>query len=333
MVFPFFVVKKRKNDKKIDVLLVFLFNGKKTMTDFQVTILGNGSAVPTAWQNPTAQMLRYNQHRFLIDCGEGTQMQMIKYQVSYKNLSHIFISHLHGDHYFGLIGLISTLHLYGRENPLHIYGPEQLEQVIQMQLKVSDTKLKFPLLFHSLPEAGIIYEDKGLEITCFPLNHRIPTWGFLFREKLKERNLRKDFVARYEPGVEQMHRIKQGADFVLPDGTVLRNTDITHDPPAPRSYAYCSDTAYDESLVKYVRKVDLLYHEATFDDDMADKAAEKYHSTARQAAQLAAKAGVGKLLLGHYSARFSVPDHLLQEAREVFPRTVLSRQGETYQLG
>jgi len=302
------------------------------MLDFSITILGNGSAVPTAWQNPSAQMLHYNQHRFLIDCGEGTQMQMIKYQVSYRNLSHVFISHLHGDHYFGLIGLISTLHLFGREKPLHVYGPQPLEQILLMQLKASDTRLKFPLLFHPMPASGIIYEDGDLEVTCFPLNHRIPTWGFLFREKPKERNLRKDFVAKYHPGVAQMHQIKQGADFVLPDGTALPNRDITKTPPKPRCYAFCSDTAYDEKLIPYLRGVDLLYHEATFDDAMADKAAEKYHSTARQAAQLAARAKVDKLLLGHFSARFSTPDHLLKEAREVFPHTFLSVQGDTYAL-
>ncbi|GMT45377.1 MAG: ribonuclease Z [bacterium] len=302
------------------------------MTDFQVTILGNGSAVPTAFQNPTAQLLRYNQHKFLIDCGEGTQMQMIKYQVTHKNLSHIFISHLHGDHYFGLVGLISTFHLFGRELPLHIYGPGPLEQIIKMQLQASDTQLKFSLLFHVLLGTETLFEDKYLEISCFPLYHQTPTWGFLFKEKGKERNLRKDFVAHYTPGVEQMHRIKQGDDFILPDGKVLKNVNITRNPPIPKSYAYCSDTAYDERLIPFVRSVDLLYHEATFDDSMIAKAAEKFHSTARQAAQLAAKAGVKQLLLGHFSARFSEPSHLLEEAREVFENSLLSRQGETYEL-
>ena len=302
------------------------------MTDFQITVLGNGSAVPTAWQNPTAQLLQYNGRRFLIDCGEGTQMQMIRYNVSYRNLDRIFISHLHGDHYFGLIGLISTLHLYGRTKPLHVHAPAALEKVLQLQLEVSDTRLRFPLPFHALPEEGVIYEDKTLTVSCFPLDHRIPTRGFLFREKPRERNLRKDFVEKYHPGVEQMHRIKQGDDFVLPDGTVLPNTEITLNPPAPRSYAYCSDTAYNPKLANYVQEVDLLYHEATFDDAMADKAAEKFHSTARQAAQVAAEAGVKKLLLGHFSARFSSFDTLLEEAREVFPETIISREGESYLL-
>ena len=302
------------------------------MTDFQITVLGNGSAVPTAWQNPTAQLLRYNGRRFLIDCGEGTQMQMIRYNVSYRNLDRIFISHLHGDHYFGLIGLISTLHLYGRTKPLHVHAPVALEKVLQLQLEVSETQLRFPLQFHTLPEEGVIYEDNTLTVSCFPLDHRIPTRGFLFREKPRERNLRKDFVEKHHPGVEQMHRIKQGDDFVLPDGTVLSNPDITVAPPAPRSYAYCSDTAYNPMLANYVHGVDLLYHEATFDDAMADKAAEKFHSTARQAAQVAAEADAKKLLLGHFSARFSSFDMLLKEAREVFPETIISREGETYLL-
>ncbi len=302
------------------------------MTDFRITILGNGSAVPTAWQNPSAQLIRYERHRFLLDCGEGTQMQMIRYRVSYRNLTQVFISHLHGDHYFGLIGLISTLHLYGREKPLHVHGPAPLEEILRLQLKVSDTRLRFPLVFHPLPSSGVVFEDEHFRVCCFPLEHRIATWGFRFEEKKRERNLRKDFVAKYRPGVEQMHRIKQGGDFVLPDGRILSNREITLDPPVPRSYAYCSDTAYDEGVIPHVQGVNLLYHEATFDDAMQQKAAEKFHSTARQAAQLAAKAHVGKLLLGHFSARFSSPDPLLKEAREVFPNTVSSRQGETYRV-
>ena len=300
------------------------------MTDFRITILGNGSAVPTRKQHPSAQLLQYGHRRFLIDCGEGTQMQMLKYDASRKNLSHIFISHLHGDHYFGLVGLISTLHLFGREQPLHVYGPEPLEAIIRMQMKASDTRLKFPLMFHVLRNTDVIYEDNVFEISCFPLNHRIATWGFVFREKEKERNLRKDFVRRYAPGVEQMHKVKQGSNFETPNGDVLKNEDITLDPPLPRSYAYCSDTAYDLNIVPFIRSIDLLYHEATFDDAMAEIAAEKYHSTARQAAQIAAEAGVGKLLLGHFSARFSDVSPLLDEAREVFENTLLSREGETY---
>ncbi|UBM63238.1 ribonuclease Z [Candidatus Sulfidibacterium hydrothermale] len=300
------------------------------MSDFEITILGNGSAVPTSWQNPTAQMVRYGRQRFLVDCGEGTQMQMIRYNISYRNLSHVFISHLHGDHYFGLVGLISTLHLYGRQVPLHVYGPEPLEEIIRMQLDISGTHLHFPLVFHVLSHAALLYEDRLLEVHSFPLKHSLPTWGFLFKEKQKERNLNKDFVSRFHPGVEQMHRIKQGADYELPDGKVLPNREITHDPFPSRSYAYCSDTAYDEDIIPFIQGADLLYHEATFDDSMAGQAAEKRHSTARQAATIAAKAKVKKLLLGHFSARFRDPEHLLHEARQVFPDTFLSRQGEKY---
>jgi len=302
------------------------------MSDFEITILGNGSAVPTSWQNPSAQMVRYGRHRFLIDCGEGTQMQMIRYGVSYSNLSHIFISHLHGDHFLGVAGLLSTLHLYGRQKALHIFAPQPLKEILRLQFEVSHTRLHFPLLFHVLPESGLLYEDTRLEIRCFPLKHSVPAYGFLLKEKPGKRNLKKDFVKKYHPGIEQMQRIKQGDDFVLPDGTVLPNREITKDPVPPRSYAYCSDTAYDEKIIPFIRGVDLLYHEATFDDSLAALAAEKFHSTARQAATIAAKAGAKKLLLGHFSARFRDADTmlLLEEARQVFPHTFLSRQGEVY---
>lgn len=300
------------------------------MHDFQLTILGNGSAVPTACQNPSSQYLRYNNCRFLIDCGEGTQMQMIRYKKSIRKLSHIFISHLHGDHYFGLVGLLSTLHLYGRKQPLHLFAPAALNELLDLQFNLSDTHLVFELVFHSLPESGLIYEDKNLRVETFPLNHRIETHGFVFREKTRERKLSKDFVEAYHPGIEQMHQIKAGADFITGQGQVIKNRDITIDPLPARSYAYCSDTAYDESIIPHIQGVDLLYHEATFDDDMVAMAQEKFHSTARQAAQIAKKAGVKKLLLGHYSARFKDPSSLLVQAREVFENSFLSREGESY---
>jgi ribonuclease Z len=298
--------------------------------DFQLTILGNGSAVPTAYQHPSSQLLRYNNRRFLIDCGEGTQMQMIRYKVSARKLTHIFISHLHGDHYFGLVGLLSTLHLYGRRQPLHLYAPAALKALLDMQFKLSDTHLLFDLVFHRLPENGIVYEDNNLTVETFPLNHRIETHGFVFREKPRERKLSKAFVNTYQPGIEQMHRIKQGADFRTADGQLLENRAITLDPAPARAYAYCSDTSYDESIIPFIQGVDVLYHEATFDDSMTALAKEKYHTTARQAAQIARKAGVKKLLLGHYSARFSDLEPLLSQAREEFENSFLSREGESY---
>jgi ribonuclease Z len=300
------------------------------MSIFKVSILGNGAAVPTSRQHPSSQLLQHNSRKFMIDCGEGTQMQMLRYKLSYRNLSHVFISHLHGDHFLGLMGMLSTFNLFNRTDTLHIYGPEDLQSVIDLHLKVSDIHLHYELIFHSLPEQGLILENEQLTVSCFPLTHRIPTWGFLFREKEKsERNLIKEFVDQYKPGLEKMKDIKRGADYITPEGEVLENDSITYF-PEPRSYAYCCDTAYDEAIIPYIKNANLLYHEATFDDTGEKIAAEKFHSTAKQAAQIATKAGVNQLLLGHFSARYKDREHLLNEASSVFERTVLSREGETY---
>jgi len=302
------------------------------MEDFHVTILGNGSAVPTAYQHPTSQLLQYRNQRFLIDCGEGTQIQMIRYKLSVRKINRIFISHLHGDHYFGLVGLLSTLHLYGHKKAIHLYAPGALKSLLDLQFQLSDTRLRFDLVFHPLPEQGLIYEDKNLTVHTFPLNHRIETHGFVFREKSRDRKLSKTFVKNFQPGIEQMQQIKKGADFLTAEGNLLKNSDITLDPPAPRGYAYCSDTAYDESIIPHIHGVDVLYHEATFDDEMAHVAEEKYHATARQAAQIARKAKVKKLLLGHFSARFKDRRSLHTQAREVFENSDLTREGERYAI-
>ncbi len=303
--------------------------------NFSVTILGNGSAVPTKTQNPASQLLQYNGQKYLIDCGEGTQMQMIRFGIGHKNLNHIFISHLHGDHFFGLIGLISTFHLYGRQIPLHVYGPKALEQIINIQLKASDTRLIYQLVFHSIEKQGdFLFENKTLEIQAFPVRHRIKTWGFIFNEKVKPRKLKKTFVETYRPGIAAMQNIKKGANFITNSRKILINSEITTPPASPLKYAYSSDTAYFEKIISFVERADLLYHESTFDNSMAGIASEKFHSTAAQAATIAKKAGVKKLLLGHYSARFSENfDTLLKEARIVFPKTILSVQGETYNIG
>lgn len=304
------------------------------MNLFNVTILGNGSAVPTSFQHPTSQIVTYGGKRFMIDCGEGTQMQMIKHQTGHKHINHIFISHLHGDHYFGLIGIINTFHLFGRKKPLHIYAPAALEEIINSQLAVSNTTLRYSLVFHVLEENEVkpLYEDKNLIISHFPLKHSIPAYGFVFREKTRERKIKKSFVSDYSPSIEQMHAIKTGSDFVLEDGLIIPNDKITDDPAAPRSYAYCSDTAYFKNVIPYISGVNLLYHEATFDNSQMDLAKEKFHSTAAQAALIASEAQVEKLLLGHFSARFRVRDHLLEEAKDVFPNTELSVEGVSYDV-
>ena len=304
------------------------------MNLFNVIILGNGSAVPTSFQNPTSQLVTYGKKRFLIDCGEGTQMQMIKFKIGHSNINHIFISHLHGDHFFGLIGLLNTFHLYGRKTMLNIYAPRELKKVIDIQLEASNSILNYTLFFHFLEEIENrpLYEDNHISVEHFPLKHRIPTYGFVFREKIGQRKLMKSFVEEYSPSVEKMHAVKEGLDYELEDGRIIPNEEITIDPLLPRSYAFCSDTGYSEDILSFIKNVDLLYHESTFDNSQENLAAEKFHSTAAQAATIAKKAGVSKLLLGHYSARFKDNRHLLKEARAVFSNTELSVEGAVYEI-
>lgn len=304
------------------------------MSDFYITILGNGSAVPTSHQHPSAQIAKLTGLQFMIDCGEGTQMQMIKYGIKHRNLDHIFISHLHGDHYFGIFGLISTFHLFGRKSPLNIYAPSDLKELIEHQLRISKTNLKFPINFLPLENAGsdpiLIYKD--YEVTVFPLYHRIPTWGIKIKKESTERNVDKGFIAKYNPGIDQILRIKKGEDFYTKEGELMRNEDITLSPKSESTYAYCSDTAYQKKLIPILRNVSLLYHEATFDSSMEDIAKEKLHATSAQAALLAKESNVSSLLLGHYSARFEDLDNLLKEARQVFSKTMLSEEGRSYEI-
>lgn len=303
------------------------------MKFFSVGILGNGSAVPTRIQNPTSQIVQYGKSRFMIDCGEGTQMQVLKYHFSYKNLNHIFISHLHGDHFFGLPGLISSFNLYARTEPLHVYGPSALEKILNELLMVSATRLRYPLHFHALKGREVIYDADKFSVSSFPLNHSIPTWGFLFKEKQeKERRIKKSFVEKYSPGIEEMHNIKNGNDYIASDGTFLPNEEITNPPHKPRSYAYCSDTAFKPEIVTVIKDVSVLYHEATFMNDAEDKAAEKLHSTAAQAATIAKMANAGELLLGHFSARYSDKVPLLEEAKTIFSNSLLTDQGTIYRI-
>lgn len=263
-------------------------------------------------------------------------MQMIRYNVKHANLDHIFISHLHGDHYYGLIGLMNTLQLMGREKPLHVFAPDDLYEIIHTQLRLSETTLHYPFEFHPLEdyeEKTTLYEDKNLTISLFPLKHSIATWGFLFREKTLLPNIDKAFVKKYSPTIKQIHEIKNGAGYTTPGGKLIKNEQIIVPPPLPRSFAYCSDTAWLESTAHYVKGVDLLYHESTFDNSREELANITLHSTAAQAAKVVLKAGAKKLLLGHYSARFKKDIEILQkEAREIFPESYLSNEGETYDI-
>ncbi len=299
---------------------------------FAVTILGNGSAVPTANRNLSAQMVQYGTNRFLVDCGEGTQLQMIRFHIKQTNLNNIFISHLHGEHFYGLFGLISTMHLYGRVKPLNIFAPMALKSLIEHVLLVSNTTLRFELIFFSLEDfsQSPLYETDQFRINAFPVVHRIPTWGFRFEEKSEKRKIDKMFIAQYQPDIETIKAIKAGNGFTTPDGEILSNDQITTAPAAARSYAFCADTAYDETFIEHLARTDLMYHEATFDNSMEKMAAEKYHATAQQAATLAKKAQVKKLLLGHFSARHTNLNILLDEAKAVFDQTEISEEGIRY---
>ena len=300
-----------------------------------VTILGANSAVPTATRFPTAQVVDINQSRYLVDCGEGTQMQLRRHRIKLQRIKAIFISHLHGDHYFGLIGLINTMHMLGRNIPLHIFGPPALLDVLNLQLDLADTRLSYEWHFHALDfgESKLIYDDEGVEVRTIPLDHGIDCNGFLFSEKPRKRKLLRDKIAALGIPLEQIPKIKSGADFVREDGTVITNEEITKAPKKSYSYAFCSDTAYSEAIVPVIKGVDLLYHEATFLEDRRERANQTKHSTAKDAANIAKKAEVGELVIGHYSARyFDYTDHL-NEAKSVFENTRLGREGTVIEVG
>ena len=278
-------------------------------------------------------LIRCEREMTLFDCGEGTQERLRQAEVNFNRIGTVFISHMHGDHYFGLMGLLSSMHLNGRTGELHVYGPPELREVIDVQLRASQTWLRYPLRIHALePVTGtIIHEDQQVQVLSLKLKHRIPTTGFLFCERPQPRRLRKDRL----PDVPHYARvaIKHGEDLLLPGGRSIPNAELTFDPPVPRRYAYCSDTAYAPELVSALAGVDLLYHEATFTDDLSDRARETCHSTAKQAAMMAREANVRELLLGHFSSRYKDPRSLLEEAIPVFPRTRLAEEGRTFRIG
>lgn len=301
---------------------------------FEITILGSGAAIPTSRRNPTSQFIVCNERYILIDCGEGTQMQIRKFGVRFQRIQHILISHLHGDHYFGLVGLISTMHLMGRDKGLTIYGPEGLEKIIRYQLEMGDARLDFDITFVVLgtKQSALIYEDKLIEIHSFPLKHRIPTNGFVIREKMKERKLLSEKIEGSGLLFEHMHRLKRGEDILTDDGRFYKNLDYTTDPRPSMSYAFCSDTSYSEKILPHIDKVNLLYHEATFTEKDKDRAKATFHSTARQAAEIASKAKVEKLIMGHLSARYEDVQKHLEEARTVFHNSEVVEDGNVYVL-
>lgn len=298
---------------------------------FQLTILGTSSALPTSNRYPTAQVLNVLERFFLIDCGEGTQTQMRKYKIGFNKIDRIFITHLHGDHIFGLIGLISTLILLGRDKDLHIYSDPDLKKYISAQLNfLYPGPIPFWIVYHPLSYDGeqVIFEDKKVTVYSFPLSHRIPTCGFRFEEKPVLPNLNKQKLEEYNIPIRERQRIKEGGDFITSDGQVIPHSELTIYHYKARSFAFCSDTRMDESYIESVRNVDLLYHEATFGEDNQELARETYHSTGKDAATVALRANVGKLLIGHFSARYKDNSPILDEAIKIFPQTRAIAEGD-----
>lgn len=299
-----------------------------------LTILGSGSALPTRDNFPTAQLFDIREKQFLIDCGEGTQIRLRQMGLKLNRLGHIFISHLHGDHCFGLLGLISTLGMLNRTADLYIHGPVGIRDLFEPQLAFFCAESPFRICFEEFDarQSTVIYDDRSLSVTSLPLRHRVPCAGFLFREKPGYRHLLREWIDYYKIPVAQLNLIRQGADFVNAEGEIIPNERLTAPPNPVVSYAYCSDTAYNENLIPLLQGVDLLYHEATFADSEQKRARQTMHSTAREAATIASKAGVGKLLIGHYSARYHNKELLLDEARQVFENTELTHDMQTFAI-
>lgn len=298
------------------------------MQPFKVYILGCGSALPTLKHNASSQIVLIRDKMFMIDCGEGTQVQLRRSRINFNKLSAVFITHLHGDHCFGLIGLISTFGMLGRISPLHIYAPKDFFPILQQQLDVFCCGLEYKVVFHPVvtEKNDIIYEDRSLTVTSIPLNHRIACCGYLFREKSTLPHIRRDMIDFYKIPECQRNNIKNGADWITADGEVIPNSYLTSPSDPPRSYAYCSDTKYIPDLYKMVKGADMLYHEATYCSENENRASLYYHSTAKQAATVALKAGVKKLVVGHFSARYENEDVILKEAQSVFPNTSLANE-------
>jgi len=299
-----------------------------------LSILGCGSALPTHKNFPTSQVLEIRDKQFMIDCGEGTQIRMRQMGLRTNRLGHIFISHLHGDHCFGLIGLISTFGMLNRTAELHIHAQADLEKLLQPQLNYFCSDLPFSVIFHTInpKKHELIYEDRSVSVYSIPLKHRVPCCGFLFEEKSRDRHIIREMIDFYQIPTWRIPKIKQGEDFVTNEGEIIANAQLTTTSEAPKRYAYCSDTAYSEKIIPIIEGVDCLYHEATFMDDELIRSKQTEHSTARQAATIALKANVKKLIIGHYSARYNNQNEILNEAKSVFENTVLGEDMKTYDI-
>lgn len=297
-----------------------------------LTILGNNSALPAFDRHPTAQALYFDDQIFLIDCGEGTQMQLTRYKVKRSRINHIFISHLHGDHYFGLIGLINSMGLMGRNAPLHIYCPAALPPILQAQFDAASTTLSFDLEFHINRVDGLIFANEKIEVSSFSVKHRIECWGYQFRELKIPRRLEKEKLVAYDIPTIFYRRLQMGEDYLREDGSVVKNEWVTHANEPAKIYAYCADTIFDPELAEKIKGVNLLYHEATYLHDKLERAQLRFHSTAMQAGEIARLAGVGQLLIGHFSSQYDSLQPFLEEVKEVFPNAELALEGVTFRI-
>ena len=304
------------------------------MTNFSVLILGNASAAPTLTRSNTSQLVNINEQYFLIDCGEGTQTKLREHKIKLQRLDHIFISHLHGDHYLGLMGLIQTMNLLGRTSTLFIYCPANIEEIISVHLKFSESALKFPIQYQmvNFKKSEIIFENDKVVVSSIPLKHRIPCSGFLFKEKQKPRRINSTAIKQYNVPKHQIFKLKLGEDYTDEEGKIVKNNVLTYDSLTSFSYAFCSDTKYEEQIIDVIKGVTLLYHEATFSDEHSDRAIKTFHSTAKQAALIAHKSNAKSLIIGHFSNRYPDLNVLLEEAKEIFKNTELATQGNEFKI-
>jgi len=297
-----------------------------------LTILGNNSAVPAFDRHPTSQVVTMDGDLFLVDCGEGTQIQMIKYKIRRSRISHTFISHLHGDHYFGLVGLINSFGLLNHLQDLHIYAPSPLQEIIEWQLKVASTTLPYNLYFHTITKEGTLADEEKFTIKCFLTNHRIECYGFSFHQKKGRRKLIAEKAKEYEIPVAFYDKLKDGEDYIKKSGELIKNDWVTEEGTAGKTYVYCADTKYDESIIPHIKDADLIYHETTYLDALQQRAGDRFHSTTKQAALIAKKANVKKLLIGHFSSQYDTLEEFETEAREVFLNTELAIEGVSYKI-
>jgi len=304
------------------------------MNKFSVLILGNASAAPTLSRNHTSQLININEQYYLMDCGEGTQLRLKEHKIKLQRINHIFISHLHGDHYLGLVGLLQTMHLLGRTTELHIYSPVNLKEIIDVHLKYSESHLKYSIIYKvvNTDKSEVVFENSKVEISTIPLNHRIACSGYLFKEKPKPRRIDPVAIKLYDVPKYQINKIRLGEDYITSEGEMIKNIMLTSDSLPSFSYAFCSDTKYEEKIIDVIKGVDLLYHEATFLEEHADRAKKTFHSTAKQAGQIALKSKANKLIIGHFSNRYPDLNLLLNEAKSVFENTELATQDNEFEL-